>query len=69
METIQLLDRIEQVRVVVGVFKGEINIYKKTIRKRFRRTPKSGKMYNQRYLENELRQEKEELQKRKGQRK
>jgi uncharacterized repeat protein (TIGR01451 family) len=45
----------EEVQAVVGLFEGEINIYEKETTKGLKRCVRIKKMYNQRYLESELR--------------
>ena len=53
----------QEVRAILDLFEGEIDIYKKKTRKGLEKFLKIEKMYNQRYLETELRLEKEKLQK------
>jgi len=53
----------QEVRAILDLFEGEINIHKKKTKKGLEKFLKIEKMYNQRYLETELRLEKEKLQK------
>jgi len=52
----------EEVRAILDLFEGEIDIYEKETKKGSEKFLKIKKMYNQRYLESELRLRKEELQ-------
>ena len=51
----------EEVQAILGLFKGEINIYEKENKKGLQKFLKIRKMYNQRYLESELSLRKEKL--------
>jgi len=51
----------QEVRAIVGVFEGEINIYEKKTKEGFRRYLMIKKMLNQKYQENELLLKKEKL--------
>jgi len=53
----------QEVRAVLDLFEGEINIYEKQTRKGLEKFLKIKKMLNQKYLENELHLKKEKLQK------
>jgi len=53
----------EEVHAILGLFDGEINIYEKETTKGLEKFIKVKKMYNQRYLENELPLRKERLEK------
>jgi len=53
----------EEVQAIVGLFEGEINIYKKKTKKGLEKFLKIEKMANQRYLDSELPLRKEKLQK------
>jgi KaiC/GvpD/RAD55 family RecA-like ATPase len=55
----------QEVRAVLDLFEGEINIHEKETEKGLERFLKIKKMSNQEYLENELLLKKEDLQKRK----
>ena len=52
----------EEVRAILDLFEGEINIYEKETKKGSEKFLRIKKMYNQRYLESELRLGKEKLQ-------
>jgi len=51
----------QEVHAILGLFDGEINIYEKESKKGLQRFLKIKKMYNQRYLESELRLRKQRL--------
>jgi len=53
----------EEVHAIIGLFEGEINIYEKETEKGLEKFLKVKKMYNQKYLENELPLRKERLEK------
>ena len=53
----------QEVRAILDLFEGEINIYKKKTKKGIEKFLKIEKMYNQRYLQRELPLKKEKLQK------
>jgi len=53
----------EEVHAILGLFEGEINIHEKETMKGLEKFVKVKKMYNQRYLENELPLRKERLEK------
>jgi len=52
----------EEVQAILGLFEGEINIYEKETKRGLGKFLKIKKMYNQRYLENELPLRKEKMQ-------
>jgi len=52
----------EEVQAILDLFEGEINIYEKETKKGSEKILKIKKMYNQKYLESELRLKKESLQ-------
>ena len=52
---------LQEVRAILGLFEGEINIYKKKTKKGLEKFLKIEKMYNQRYLESELPLRKEKM--------
>lgn len=51
----------EEVQAILGLFEGEINIYEKETERGLEKFLKVKKMYNQRYLENELSLRKDRL--------
>ncbi len=58
-----LMHPSQDVQAILGLFEGEISIYDKKTRKGLQKCLKINRMYNQKYLENELLLRKEKLEK------